>query len=118
MVFIISYNQAAVFSEVTLGFILGPLLFILCINDLPSIVSSFMKIFANDVVMYHLILSPNDCRTFQHNLDLISSWCSEWQMRLNVSKCEILCISRNVSLPSQITILITVALSGSLLSSI
>ena len=117
MVFIISYNQAAVFSEVTLGSILGRLLFIFYINDLPSIVSSSMKIFANDV-MYHPILSPNDYRMFQHNLDLISSLCSEWQMKLNVSKCEILCISRNVSLPSRITTLITVTLSGSLLSNI
>jgi len=73
------------------GSILGPLLFILYINDLPSVVSSTMKIFA-DVPMYHPVNSASDCKAFQHDLDSISTWCSKWQMQLNVSKCELLCI--------------------------
>ena len=51
------------------------------------------KIFADDVAMYCSVDSPSDCIAFQHDLDLITGWCSKWQMRLNPSKCELLCIS-------------------------
>ena len=60
------------------GSILGPLLFILYINDLPSAVSSTMKIFADDVAMYCSVDSPSDCIAFQHDLDMITDWCSKW----------------------------------------
>ena len=72
-------------------------LFILYINDLPSTVSSPMKIFADDVAMYCSVHTSNDCKAFQHDLDLVSTWCSKWQMRLNPSKCELLCISNKRS---------------------
>ena len=86
-----------VLSGVPQGSILGPLLFILYINDLPSAVSSSRKIFADDVAMYCPVHSANDCKAFQHDLDLVSTWCSKWQMRLNVSKCELLCITNKRS---------------------
>ena len=55
---------------------LGPLLFILYINSLPSAVSdSTMKIFADE---YCLVGSVNDCFAFQNDLDLIFDWCSKW----------------------------------------
>ena len=41
--------------------------------------------------------SGDDCKAFQHDLNLVSTWCSKWQMRLNVSKCELLCISNQRS---------------------
>ena len=86
-------DWSPVSSGVPQGSILGPLLFILYINDLPSAVSSTMKIFADDVAMYCSVDSQSDCIAFQDDLDLITDWCSKWQMRLNPSKCELLCIS-------------------------
>ena len=86
-----------VLSGVLQGSVLGPLLFILYINYLPSTVLSSMKIFADDIAMYHPIRFANGCRVFLRNLDLISTWCSKWQMRLNISKCELLCISNKRS---------------------
>ena len=56
-----------------------------------------MKIFADDVAMYCPVHSGDDCKAFQHDLNLVSTWCSKWQMRLNVSKCELLCISNKRS---------------------
>ena len=90
-------ERSPVMSGVLQGSILGPLLFILYINDLPSSISSYMKIFADNVAMYHSVDSPNDCRVFQHDLNLVSTWCAKWQMRLNPSKCDILCISNKRS---------------------
>jgi len=86
-----------VLSGVLQGSILGPLLFILYINDLPSVVSSPMKIFVDDVAIYCPVTSTADCKAFQTDLDLISSWCSTWQKRLNPSKCKFLCISNKSS---------------------
>ena len=59
---------------------------------LPSAVLSSMKIFADDVAIYCPVHSADDCKAFQHDLDLVSTWCSKWQMRLNVSKCELFCV--------------------------
>ena len=90
-------DWSPVLSGVPQGSILGPLLFILYINDLPSVVSSPMKIFADDVAIYCPVISSADCKILQKDLDSISSWCSKWQMRLNPSKCEFLCISNKRS---------------------
>ena len=79
------------------GSILGPLLFILYINDLPSAICSPIKIFADDVAMHCSVQSNSDCSVFQHDLDLIAAWCSKWQMGLNLSRCEPLCISNKYS---------------------
>jgi len=95
-----SSDWSPVLSGVPQGSILGPLLFILYLNDLPSAVCCPMKIFADDVAMYCPIQSATDCVDFQRDLDSISAWCSKWQMRLNVSKCDLLCIS-NKSSPSK-----------------
>ena len=84
---------SSVMSGVLQGSILGCLLFILYINDLPSSVSSYIKIFADDVAMYHSMDSRNDCRSFQYDLDLVSTWCASWQIRLNPSKYKLLCTS-------------------------
>ena len=82
-----------VLSGVPQGSILGSLLFVIYINDLPSTVCSSIKIFVDDVAMYRSVHSTGDCDAFQQDLDSIAVWCSKWQMHLNVSKCELLCVS-------------------------
>ena len=73
-----SSDWSPVLSGVPQGYILGPLLFILYINDLPSAVCSPMKIFADDVAMYCSVQSNADCSAFQHDLDL--NYCLVLQM--------------------------------------
>jgi len=43
------------------GSVLGPLLFALCINELPSLVSSKLLMFADEIKLYHTMRSPEDC---------------------------------------------------------
>ena len=70
---------------------LGPLLFILYIDDLHhSVTNSALKIFADDVIMYKVVTDASDC---EEDLSQISEWTVAWQVRLNPGKCEALNIT-------------------------
>lgn len=58
-----SFNWSTVLSGVPQGTVLGPILFLLFINDLPSVVSSNVKLFADDSVLYRRIESSADHHT-------------------------------------------------------
>lgn len=86
-----------VMSGVPQGSVLGPLLFLIYINDLPISISSSIKLFADDCVIYRNITSPSDHVILQSDLDNISSWCDTWLMKLNTTKCKFMRISRHAS---------------------
>jgi len=52
---------------------------------------------ADDVATYDPVNFASDCKAFQYDLDSVSIWWFKWQMRLNVSKCELLCTSNKHS---------------------
>ena len=91
-------DWAPVLSGVPQGSILGPLLFILYINDLPNNLQCNIKMFADDVAVYKSIVTREDCDMLQHDLSSISLWCQDWQMNLQPPKCEALCISNKKNL--------------------
>ena len=80
-------------SGVPQGMVLGPLLFLLYINDLPDNISSSVKLFADDCVMYNTIKGQSDSLQLQSDLDTLSKWQDMWQMRLNATKCFVLRLS-------------------------
>lgn len=81
-------------SGVPQGSVLGPLLFLIFINDLPSRVTSCMRLFADDCIIYRKINDPTDHVTLQTDLNLICDWCNTWQMSLNLTKCQKISFSR------------------------
>lgn len=82
-------------SGVPQGSVLGPLLFLIYINDLPNVVNSSIKLFADDCVIYRVISNSSDTAMLQTDLDNISAWCTSWHMRLNTNKCKVMRISRS-----------------------
>ena len=84
-------NQASqwlpVTSGVPQGSILGPLLFIIYINDLPSILNSSLPfLFADDTKCCKVITSVNDVLALQSDLDCLSEWSRQNKLFFNISK--------------------------------
>lgn len=81
-----SSTLSPVISGVPQGTVLGPLLFLIYINDLPIGCSSKIRLFADDCVIYRPITNDADSRALQSDLNVIETWCNNWLMSLNVKK--------------------------------
>ena len=77
-------------SGVPQGSILGPLLFLFYVNDIPDIVSSTAKMFADDTKVYRKISSKADCDSLQSDLNELAAWSKRWLLEFNAEKCVVL----------------------------
>ena len=74
---------------------LGPLLFIIYINDLPKSVQSYTAIFADDTKLYRPIINAEDSNILQSDHNLLVEWCKVWLMNFKYSKCKHLPFGHN-----------------------
>lgn len=81
-------------SGVPQGSILGPLLFVLFINDLGSGLSSYYLLYADDLKIFRKISDANDCRILQTDLNRIVEWCNANCLHLNIEKCNMISFTR------------------------
>ena len=80
-------DPVPVLSGVPQGSVLGPVLFLIFINDLPDNIRSSVRLFADDCVLYRNINSLTDCQILQEDLNSLAQWETELQMKFNVAKC-------------------------------
>ena len=85
---------APVLSGVPQGTVLGPLLFLCHINDLPSVVNSQVRLFADDCLMYRPISLEADQVSLERDLTALERWSDTWGMKFNAQKCQIMTIAR------------------------
>ena len=62
---------------------LGPLLFLVYINDLSSKVSSKVRLFADDCLLYRIITTGADAFLLQSDLEKLQQWESDWKIHFN-----------------------------------
>ena len=75
-------------SGVPQGSVLGPLLFIIYVNDIYSVIhNTRLGMFADDLALYREVRILDDCELLQNDLTNVS-WSHRWQLKLNWTKCE------------------------------
>ena len=84
-------------SGVPQGSVLGPVLFLIYINDLDSKVISKLAKFADDTKLCKTVENMEGLLALQRDLDSLNEWASEWQMSFNVDKCKVVHVGHNNS---------------------
>ena len=78
-----SSNLVDVTSGVPQGSVLGPLLFILYVNDITDTKQSAIQMFADDTKLYRVIKQPSGSCILQQDLNRITAWSKEWLLNFN-----------------------------------
>ena len=81
-------NWKRVTSGIPQGSVLGPLLFVIYINDLPDAVSSTPYIFADDTKIFRIIKDESDEKSLQDDLWKLEKWSSDWLLKFHPEKCK------------------------------
>ena len=84
-----------VLSGIPQGSVLGPILFILYINDLPNQLKNRALMYADDTKIYAKVNTRNDRDMMQQDLMTALEWAETWQLRFNQEKCKVLHYGRN-----------------------
>lgn len=94
-------NPIQVTSGVPQGSHLGPLLFILFVNDISLILKHIkVLIYADDMKLYLEIINKEDINIFQNEIKVFYTWCNKSLLQLNVKKCNLIAFSRKRDTPN------------------
>ena len=74
---------------------MGPILYLVCINDLPGAIKGLMKIFADDAKVYYEIESIDTPQFMQDDLNRADLWAILWDMIFNNKKCHHMHVGEN-----------------------
>ena len=76
----VASNPKDVTSGIPQGSVLGPILFVLYINDLPDVIKhgSIPYLFADDTKIYHSVRCTQDCKDLQEDIKAMQAWSDKW----------------------------------------
>ena len=98
--FVLLVSQVMFFNGSKIIFLirLGPLLFLVYINDIVNDIGSNIRLFADDTSLYIVVDNPLvAAETLNADLEKISCWAATWLVTFNPDKCVALLFSRKVS---------------------
>lgn len=82
-------------SGVPQGSIIGPLIFILFVNDLCTLLTSDALMYADDLKISRTIISSLDCELLQRDIYALMNWCALNGMLVNTSKCKVISFTKS-----------------------
>ena len=85
---------APVLSGIPQGSVLGPLLFVIYINDIPESILSHAFLFADDTKVFRKISNKRDSVILQEDIKSLESWTEKWLLEFNIDKCHVLTLGK------------------------
>ena len=87
-------SENNVVSGIPQGSVLGPLLFVVYINDLPDKVVSNLLLFADDTKIFKEVNSIHDSMVIQADIDALEEWSKDWLLSFHPDKCHVLTLGK------------------------
>ena len=84
-----------IYRIVSYRIVLGPLLFLMFVNELPLWIKNELRMFADDTKIWCKIMSEKDGATLQEDLDNLTIWSNTWQLKFNAEKCKVMHIGHS-----------------------
>jgi len=97
-------GELPVTSGVPQGSVLGPTLFLVYINDLPTCVNCNVSLYADDTLLYSVVNTIEDSNHFQTNINALYDWSVQNMMPFNTTKCEVIVFNDKSQQPPTYTI--------------
>ena len=83
-------------SGVPQGSVLGPILFVIFINDLPDVIRVMMRMYADDSKIPRRLKAPDHVNQVQVSVNNSVKWANIWQMFYHYKKCHLLHVGNNM----------------------
>ena len=95
-----------IYTGVIQGSCIGPLLFLIFINDITDMLDSSVtvKLYADDLKIYARVKTSTEFNKFQHELNKIVMWSIYYELPISIPKCYLLNIGKQLMCDKQITI--------------
>jgi len=90
-------DWVCVLSGIPQGSVLGPLLFLIFVNDLPDWIKTNIRMFADDTKIWIKIVTQEDVTKLQEDLNSLCDWSKKWLLQFNPQKCVVMHIGHNMN---------------------
>ena len=88
-------DSAPVTSGVPQGSVLGPVLFLIYVSDMPEMVQNFISLFADDTKLFTSIIDHQSTISLQNDINHLAQWSDKMLMKFNLEKCHVMHLGAN-----------------------